>query len=107
MAAVRSIEGRHRMASRWRRRRMCVLVAGRPAPAALRDICATGAFVETNIRPEVGTEVELRHPEAGTIAGEVRTVADDGVSIGFACSERSMAFALAAIAADMSRPLRS
>jgi len=83
---------------------MCVLITESPSPAALREVSATGAFVETNARPGLGTQVELRHPEAGTITGEVRAVADDGVTIRFDCGERSVAFALAAIAADMSRP---
>ena len=103
MAAVSSI-GDKAMASRWRRRRMCVLVAGQPAPAALREVTARGAFLETNARPAVGSRVELRHPEAGAIAGEVRSVADDGIAIAFPSGEASVAFALAAIAADMSRP---
>jgi hypothetical protein len=89
------------MASRWRRRRMCVLLAGDPAPAALRDVSDTGAFLETNARPALGARVELHHPEAGTIAGTVRALADDGVELAFPCSERSVAFALAAITADM------
>jgi len=89
------------MASPWRRRRMCVLLAGDPAPAALRDVSAVGAFVETNARPPLGAEVELHHPDAGAIAGTVRAVAADGVQLAFPCSERSVAFALAAIAADM------
>src|SRR3954452_5300696 len=103
MAAER-LESRTAMATRWRRRRMCVLLAEQPAPAALREISAAGAFLETNARPALGTSVELRHPEAGSIVGEVRLLADDGVGIGFECGERSVAFALAAIAADMSRP---
>lgn len=92
------------MASRWRRRTMCVLIADLPSPAALRDVCATGAFVETNARPEPGRSVELHHPEAGAIAGTVRALAPDGIAIGFDCGEQSVAFALAAITADMSRP---
>ncbi|HEX8654704.1 MAG TPA: hypothetical protein VF693_05735 [Allosphingosinicella sp.] len=92
------------MASRWRRRRMCVLIGDRPAPAALRDVSATGAFLETNARPALGRSVELHHPEAGAIAGIVRSLSPDGIAIGFDCGERSVAFALAAIAADMSRP---
>jgi hypothetical protein len=106
MGALRSIDERSAMASRWRRRRMCVLVAGAPAPAALREISAAGAFLETNARPAVGETIELRHPEAGTIAGEVRSLSDHGVLIGFAVGEQSVAFALAAIAADMTRPER-
>ena len=92
------------MASRWRRRRMCVLLADHPAPAALRHVSATSAFLETNARPALGSRIELHHPEAGAIAGTVDALAPDGVAIGFDCGERSVAFALAAIAADMSRP---
>ena len=103
MGAVRNFDGRS-MASRWRRRRMCVLVAGQPAPAALREVTARGAFLETNARPAVGARVELRHPEAGTIGAEVRWLAEDGIAIAFPAGEASVAFALAAIAADMSRP---
>jgi hypothetical protein len=104
MGAAGRIEGASAMASRWRRRRMCVLIADHPSPAALRDISATGAFLETNARPALGSAVELHHPEAGAIDAIVRSLADDGISLGFDCGEASMAFALAAIAADMSRP---
>jgi hypothetical protein len=104
MGAAGRIEGTAAMASRWRRRRMCVLIAEHPAPAGLREISATGAFLETNARPPLGSAVELHHPEAGAIDAVVRSLADDGISIGFACGEQSVAFALAAIAADMSRP---
>lgn len=83
---------------------MCVLIDELPAPAALRDVSATGAFLETNARPALGRRVELRHPDAGAIFGTVRAFGADGVSIGFECGERSVGFALAAIAADMSRP---
>jgi hypothetical protein len=104
MAATASLDGGTSMASRWRRRRMCVLISDHPAPAALRDVSAAGAFLETNARPALGSLVELHHPEAGAIMGEVRSLADDGIGIGFTCGERSVAFALAAIVADMSRP---
>ena len=104
MAAVGRIGGSNRMASRWRRRRMCILVAGGAAPAALRTITASGAFLETSARPGLGDRVELRHPEAGAIDATVRSLAPDGVELGFPLGEASVAFALAAIAADMSRP---
>ena len=103
MAATASLNGHAGMASRWRRRRMCVLIADHPAPAALRQVSAAGAFLETNARPALGASVELHHPEAGAILAEVRSLADDGIGIVFPCTERSVAFALAAIAADMSR----
>ena len=83
---------------------MCVLITELPVPAALRHVSATGAFLETNARPPIGTEVELHHPEAGAICGIVRAVSGGGIEIGFRCSENSVAFALAAITADMSRP---
>ena len=104
MGARAQIGTNERMASRWRRRRMCVLIAETPAPAALREVNARGAFVETNARPALGAFVELRHPEAGNIRGVVQAVAHDGVRLGFSCGEQSVGFALAAIAADMSRP---
>ena len=104
MGALRNLDGRTGMASRWRRRRMCVLIAQAPAPAALREVTARGAFLETNARPKVGTAIVLQHPEAGTIRALVRAVADNGVAIGFDYGEASVAFALAAIAADMSHP---
>jgi hypothetical protein len=104
MRPTASLERRGGMATRWRRRRMCVLIAESPSPAALREVSASGAFVETNARPALGSHVELRHPEAGTIMGMVRSLADDGIGICFDCGERSVAFALAAITADMSRP---
>lgn len=104
MGARRRFISASAMASRWRQRRMCVLIAELPAPAALREVSATGAFLETNARPALGADVELHHPEAGAIAGIVESVSGDGIRIGFCCGEQSVAFALAAITADMSRP---
>jgi hypothetical protein len=103
MGALRNLDGRA-MASRWRRRRMCVIVAEGAAPAALREICATGAFVETSIRPTVGSRVELRHPDAGAIGARVTAVTEAGLALAFSFGDESVAFALAAVAADMSRP---
>jgi hypothetical protein len=104
MGAAATLETSGNMATRWRRRRMCVLIAGNPCPAALRQVSAAGAFLETNARPMLGASVELHHPEAGAIEAEVSSLAHDGIGLVFITSERSVAFALAAIAADMSRP---
>ena len=104
MGAIGSFKKKTKMASRWRRRRMCVLIAEHPSPAALREISATGAFLETNARPPLGSEVELHHPDAGAIIGSVQSLADDGIGITFSCCVQSVAFALAAITADMSQP---
>ncbi len=83
---------------------MCVLVADAPAPAALRAIDGTGAVIETILKPELGAAVSLRHPDAGEIAARVTAIACDSVTIGFEVGAPSVAFAIAAIAADMSRP---
>lgn len=83
---------------------MCILVSDAPAPAALREISGAHAFLETNARPGVGREVELRHPEAGSIIARVVGVMEDGLRLGFDRGEGAVAFALAVIAADMSRP---
>ena len=91
------------MASPWRRRRMCVLVAGSPFPAALREVSGAGALLETVARLPLGATVELRHPDAGAIGGTIDAVTGAGLSLRFDRSERSVAFALAAITADMSR----
>jgi hypothetical protein len=104
MSARRRFISATAMATRWRRRRMCVLIHDLPAPAALRNVCATSAFLETNARPPLGSEIELHHPEAGAINGIVRSIAPDGVQVIFPCTEHSVAFALAAITADMSQP---
>lgn len=104
MSAVGRIGPAGGMATRWRRRRMCVLLAGSPAPAALRDISGRGAFLETNARPALGSRVTLQHPDAGTIEAVVRAVGAAGVQLAFDCGDASVAFALAAITSDMSRP---
>ena len=83
---------------------MCVLIADSPCPAGLRNVSGSGAFLETNARPAVGSTVELHHPEAGAISGTVQAIAGDGIEIAFHCGEQSVAFALAAITSDMSRP---
>ncbi len=92
------------MASQWRRRRMCILVADAPAPAALRAVSGHGAFVETHLRPALGSAVSLYHPEAGTIQATVVACEAGGIRLAFEADETAVAFALAAITADMSRP---
>ena len=104
MRAASNLVTGDRMATRWRRRRMCILIADSPAPAALREISARRAFLETNARPAIGDMVELHHPDAGMIEGTVTAVAGDGIEIAFPFGEASVGFALAAITADMSRP---
>ena len=87
----------------WRKRRMCMILSDAPAPAALREISGTGAFLETNARPPLESRVCFHHPEAGAIDARVTAIASDGIRISFAAGIGSMAFALAAIAADMTQ----
>lgn len=89
------------MATPWRRRRMCILVTETPAPAVLREISARGAFLETNARPELESDVRFHHPDAGTINARVSSVSSDGVRITFPAGVSAVAFALTAITADM------
>lgn len=79
---------------------MCVLVADSPVPACLRGVTASGAFLETNARPELGAAVDLHHPEAGLIAAIVRAHRLDGIEVAFPAAGPAIAFALAALAAD-------
>ena len=83
---------------------LCLLLADRPMPAALREISGAGAWLETTARPATGMRVTLRHPDAGAIEAEV--IAHDviGLRLAFGRDEAAVAFALAVIAADMSRP---
>ena len=91
------------MVTPWRKRRMCAVVADVPTPAALREISGLGAFVETNARPGLNSAVRFHHPEAGSIDAIVTAVANDGIRIAFSKGTASMAFALAAIASDMTQ----
>lgn len=103
MAARRRFNTESGMATRWRRRRMCVLVCDRPFPASLRHISANGAFLETNARPAIGGRIELFHPDAGRIGAAVESHEVEGIQIRFDGSAPAAAFALTAIVADMSR----
>jgi hypothetical protein len=90
------------MASRWRRRRICELLAdGRSSKAALLDISGSEARVDTDLAPALGSEVELHHPYAGSITGRVSDIYTGGIRIRLDRQEHAVAFALGAIAADM------
>jgi PilZ domain. len=106
MAAVHQLKGSNTapaMATQWRRRRMCLLVADTPVPAALRDISGSGAFLETNARPALQSMVRFHHPDAGFIDARVDGIANDGIRIAFSGDSASVAFALTAITADMTQ----
>ena len=105
MTAWQRIDGPVAMASRWRRRQVCtLLIDNRPTTVALRDISGSGARVDIAQAPDIGTTVELQHPHAGVISARVSAVVEGGVQLAFDRQESAIAFALGAIAADMSRP---
>ena len=104
MSVWQRIERPVPMASPWRRRRVCrLMVDGQVQQVALRDISGTGARLDIGNPPPLGTRVELVHPDAGSIEGRVTAIGERDIRIGFDISERTMAFALGAIAADMTR----
>lgn len=89
------------MATRWRRRRMCILEAGAPAPAALDRLSARRVRLRCSAAVENGTRARLRHPVAGSIEGVVDRADGSHVELRLAGDEQAVGFALAAIAADM------
>jgi hypothetical protein len=92
------------MASRWRRRRVCHLIQDEiSGSVALRAIDGRGAWIEIDEAPALGSRVELRHPDAGSIRGTVSEIGKGTMRIGFDSAEGAVAFALAAIASDMTR----
>ena len=96
--------GNGAMASRWRRRRPCLILGARSHMAALVEVSGVGALLETEAAFDIGERITLSHPEAGQICAVVDAITVRGVRVAFPASESSMAFALAAITADMSDP---
>lgn len=95
---------RQALANPWRRRQQCLIEADGPHLAVIRTVSARAALVETRARPPLGSKVSLRHPDAGAISGVVDAHSTDGLRIGLSSAPEAVAFALAAIAADSSRP---
>ncbi|MGF1549468.1 MAG: hypothetical protein ACFBQW_02880 [Sphingomonadaceae bacterium] len=92
------------MATPWRRRCMCIIDGGEPAPAALYAVSGRNAVIETSLRPPTGSVATLHHPEAGSISGEVIAHGEAGIELRFPLDEKSIAFALSAIVCEMSSP---
>jgi PilZ domain len=67
----------------------------------LRDISATGAFLETNHRPALGSPAMMSHPLAGEHGCSIVRHALDGVGLSFDLGENSVRFALTVISAEM------
>ncbi|HET8612526.1 MAG TPA: hypothetical protein VFL92_07150 [Sphingomonas sp.] len=86
-----------------RSRPLALLASGASVPAALSDISGAGAWLETGVALRPGERVVLRHAAAGAIEAEVIAQGRHGFRLAFDRTERSVGFALAAIAADMWR----
>jgi hypothetical protein len=87
---------------RFRGASLCVIVTeSGETPARIRNISATGAFVETSARLGLDQIVRLRHPEAGEIPARVAGVAAGGAALAFTLGDPAATFALSAMAADM------
>ncbi len=82
--------------------RLCILASRQGRwPGRVTSLSAAGAFVETIGRPPIGSETALAHPEIGAIVAEVAGHSQAGISLSFAVSEESSAFAYAVTAHDM------
>lgn len=103
MAELLAADTDTEMATRWRRRRMCILECDAPAPAALEALSARRARLRCSARPAPGSSVSLRHPCAGEISGRIERADGSHVEMTLAGDEAAVGFALAAIAADMTR----
>ena len=85
------------------RRPLIALAVGVPEPAALETVSGRGATIRSNAAPDCGTMVTLVQPAAGEIVDEVHAISKAGIELSFAGDEDSVAFALSAIAADMTQ----
>ena len=80
---------------------MCIVEAGRPIPVALDHISGRSLHIHSNSPLMIGEKVTLNHPVAGAISGEIAARGNCGVEVRLAGDESAIAFALSAIAADM------
>ena len=92
------------MATLYRCRALCRIEGEQTTPAVLDVIDGGGARLATRLVLPVGDYVILHHPHAGPIAARVTRSDGHTLTIAFDRSKRSVAFALAAIVADMSKP---
>jgi hypothetical protein len=76
----------------------CIMVAERPAIAWLSRLAGNTAILRTDARPMIGSRIELHHPAAGMIAGNVVERLKNGVAIAFNAGDRAIAFSIARLA---------
>jgi hypothetical protein len=79
----------------------CVLLGTSPIAAVVSSVSGNKAFVLTDGGPAIGDRIELHHPVAGMIIGNVVERLTRGVAIAFNAGDRAVAFALAALARDV------
>jgi hypothetical protein len=80
-------------------------VAGENHGGTLIEVSASGAFVQTMNRLQLGTLVVLTHETGGRICGAVVRLSAEGFGMAFDLGEPSVTFALRAIAGSMSNTL--
>lgn len=101
-AGLSGLTADRRTAPRYRIESLCVLSTDdEPITVRLREVSATGAFVESRRRLDIGAAVVLRHASAGDIAAHVARHAADGMALQFTLGDQAVGFALRAIACDM------
>jgi PilZ domain len=80
-------------------------IAGQNHGGLLVEVSASGAFVQTTNRLQLGTLVVLTHETGGRICGSVVRLTADGFGMAFDLGEPSVTFALRTIAGSMSSTL--
>jgi hypothetical protein len=79
----------------------CVLLGKSPTLAFVSDVSGNKAIVDTAVGLDIGERIELHHPVAGVIIGNVVERLTRGVAIAFNAGDRAVAFALTALARDL------
>jgi PilZ domain len=80
-------------------------IAGDSHGGTLVEVSASGAFVETNLRLQLGALVVLTHETGGRICGSVVRLVPEGFGMAFDLGEPSVTFALRTISGSMSHSL--
>jgi hypothetical protein len=76
----------------------CIMLAERPAIAWLSRLTGNTAIVRTDAKPLIGSRIELHHPAAGMITGNVVERLKNGVAIAFNAGDRAITFSIARLA---------
>jgi hypothetical protein len=86
---------------RFRHPGQCILLSNAPRLAFVANVAGNRAILETECPPAIGSRVELHHPVAGVIVGNVVETLAKGVAVAFNAGDRAIAFALNTLARDI------